>query len=74
VLAHVETAGNPNCHAEHCVLALRLANGRTPRALSLPVRFESIPLLVATARPALAPHRFDPALHLPSRAPPVSLV
>lgn len=71
--AHVETAANPNCHAERCVLALRLANGRVAPELRVPVRFEGIPLLATAGRPATAPHRFFPGRHRQSRAPPVFL-
>jgi hypothetical protein len=71
--AHVETAGNPNCHTEQCVLALRLANGRVAADLRVPVRFEGIPLIATTARPAAEPHRFFPGRHRQSRAPPVFL-
>jgi len=67
---HVETAGNPNCHTERCVLALRLANGRVAPDLRVPVRFEGMPLAATTARPAAEPHRFFPGRHRQSRAPP----
>lgn len=72
--AHIETAGNPNCHTERCALALRLANGRVAHTLAVPVRFAGIPLLAVAARPDAAPHRFFPGLHLQSRAPPASQV
>jgi hypothetical protein len=71
---HIETAGNPNCHTERCVLALRLANGRVAHTLAVPVRFTGIPLLAVAARPDAAPHGFFPGLHLRSRAPPASQV
>ena len=70
---HIETAGNPNCHTERCVLALRLANGRVAPALAVPVRVEGMPLVAVASRPDAAPHRFFPGLHLQSRAPPVSI-
>jgi len=71
---HIETAGNPNCHTERCVLALRLANGRVAHALAVPVRFAGIPLIAVASRPDAAPHRFFPGFHLRSRAPPASHV
>jgi len=71
---HVETAGNPNCHTEHCVLALRLANGRIAHTLAVPVRFAGIPLVAVASRPDAAPPRFLPGLHLQSRAPPASRI
>jgi hypothetical protein len=71
---HIETAGNPNCHTERCVLALRLANGRVAHTLAVPVRFAGIPLVAVASRPDAAPHRFFPGLHLQSRAPPASHV
>ncbi|MGA2381935.1 MAG: hypothetical protein ABSG61_00740 [Gemmatimonadales bacterium] len=71
-LPHVETTGNPNCHTERCLLALRLANGRAAQALAVPVRIESMPLIAAALRTDAAPHRFFPGLHLKSRAPPAS--
>ena len=70
---HIETAGNPNCHTERCVLALRLANGRVAPDLRVPLRFEGIPLIATTARPAAEPFRFFPGRHRQSRAPPVFL-
>jgi hypothetical protein len=70
---HVETAGNPNCHTERCVLALRLANGRVAQTLAVPVRFAGIPLIAVASRPDAAPHRFFPGRHRQSRAPPAFL-
>ncbi|HVO34120.1 MAG TPA: hypothetical protein VMT21_01065 [Gemmatimonadales bacterium] len=67
---HIETAGNPNCHTERCVLALRLANGRVAHALAVPVRVEGMPLIAVPARPAAEPLRFFPGRHRQSRAPP----
>ena len=71
---HVEATGNPNCHAERCALALRLANGRTAPALSVLERVEGIARHAAAVPPASVPHCFDPGLHLQSRAPPASQV
>lgn len=70
---HIETAGNPNCHSERCVLGLRLANGRVAHALAVPLRFAGIPLIATTARPTAEPHRFFPGRHKQSRAPPALL-
>ncbi len=72
-VSHVESAGESACHTDRCVLALRLANGRVARTLSVPVRFEAIPVLGAASRPDVAPSRFLPGLHLQSRAPPTPL-
>ena len=72
--AHVETAGNPGCHAERCVLALRLANGRVAQALGVPVRFEAIPLHDAGAQPISAPRRPPANPQQQPRAPPASIV
>jgi hypothetical protein len=70
---HIETAGNPNCHTERCVLALRLANGRVAPDLRVPLRLDGIPLIATTARPSQEPHRFFPGRHRQSRAPPAFL-
>lgn len=72
-VVHVETAGNPGCHAERCVLALRLANGRAAHALAVPVRFEGIPQHDAWAKPASAPRRTSAAPQQQPRAPPASI-
>jgi hypothetical protein len=71
---HIETAGNPNCHTEHCALALRLANGRVARTLAVSTRFAGTPAVPSPLPPDAAPHRFFPGFHLQSRAPPASLV
>jgi hypothetical protein len=71
---HVEAAGNPGCHAEHCVLALRLASGCTEHPLPVAIRYEALPLVAAAAVPAAAPVCFFPGFHRHSRAPPASLV
>jgi hypothetical protein len=70
---HVETAGNPGCHAERCVLALRLANGRVAHALAVPLRFEGIPQHDAGTRPASAPRRTSANPQQQPRAPPASI-
>jgi len=71
--AHVETAGNPACHAERCMLALRLANGRVAQPLAMPVRFEGIPQHDAGVRPLSAPRRTPAGPQQQPRAPPASL-
>jgi hypothetical protein len=71
--AHLETAGNPGCHAERCVLALRLANGRVAPTLTVPVRFESIPQHDAGVRPVSAPHRTSVNPQQQPRAPPAPI-
>ena len=71
--AHVETAASAACHAERCVLALRLANGRVAHTLAVPVRFEGIPQHDAGARPASAPRRTSANPQQQPRAPPASI-
>jgi len=72
-VSHVEQAANGACHAERCVLALRLASGRAQPRLDLHIRFEGIPQHDAGARPVSAPpaavidHQAQP------RAPPASV-
>ena len=73
-VVHVEAAGYAGCHADRCLLALRLASGRNAHTLAVPVRFAGIPLVAVAARPDGAPPRFLPGLHLQSRAPPASRV
>jgi hypothetical protein len=72
-VSHLEPDAATQCHAERCLLALRLANGRVATALRVPVRFEGIPSHAAATQPVAAPHRFFPGLHQQSRAPPASL-
>jgi hypothetical protein len=69
---HVER-GTTNHHADRCLLAFRLANGRQSRALGLALRFEAIPSRGVTSRPPAAPHRSYTGLHEQSRAPPAPL-
>lgn len=68
---HVE-AGT-GCHAERCLLALRLASGRVAPPLDLVIRLEGMPLHEAGSRPASPPRRADAGLHPQSRAPPPPL-
>ncbi len=70
--AHFEAGGITTHHADQCLLALRLANGRLAAALVFPVRLEGLPLRGAAAAPAVAPARSWPGLHQQSRAPPPS--
>ena len=70
---HYEPAGAPNHHADHCLLTLRVANGRGSPALGHLLRFEESLSYAAAARPAAAPHCFFPGLHQDSRAPPAAL-
>jgi len=72
-VVHVEAAGYAGCHADRCLLALRLANGRVEHALAVPVRFEAMPLVAATARATAEPYRFFPGRYRRSRAPPAFL-
>jgi hypothetical protein len=70
---HVETTANTSCHAERCLLALRIVNGRVAPLLRVPIRFGGIPLLAVAEQPAAAPHGFFPGRHRQSRAPPALL-
>ncbi len=69
-VAHVENAAGTTCHSERCVLALRLASARVAPRLDLPIRFESIPLHDAGARPDSAPRRAPEHHPQQPRAPP----
>ena len=71
--SHVEAAAAANCHAERCVLALRLANGRVAHGLAVPVRFEGIPQHDAGAKPASAQRRASANPQQQPRAPPASI-
>ncbi len=71
--SHVETANGGGCHAERCVLALRLANGRGAPPLGLAIRFEGMPLHGAGAVSIPAPRRITPGSRNQSRAPPASI-
>jgi len=68
--AHYEPGGATNHHADQCLLALRLANGRSSASLSIPIRFEGIPSRTFAARPPAEPHGYYTGLHQQSRAPP----
>ncbi len=72
-VSHVETAANAACHAERCVLGLRLASGRVAPRLDLQIRFEGIPEHAAQPWPDSAPHRASAGSQQQSRAPPVSI-
>ena len=69
---HVER-GTTYHHADRCLLALRLANGRQSPSLGLAIRFEGVPSRGMTRRPPAAPHRSFTGLHEQSRAPPAPL-
>ncbi len=72
-VSHVETAANAACHAERCVLGLRLASARVTPRLDLQIRFESIPEHAAQRRPDSAPRRAPAGSQQQPRAPPVSI-
>ena len=67
---HLERGRTANHHADQCLLAFRLANGRLSPSLGLAIRFEGIPSHGVTARPPAEPHRSYTGLHEQSRAPP----
>jgi hypothetical protein len=71
---HVEPGSTTNHHADQCLLAFRLANGRVSPPLGIAIRFEGIPSRALAARPSAEPHRFYTGLHEQSRAPPARLV
>jgi hypothetical protein len=71
---HVEPGRAANHHADQCLLAFRLANGRVSPPLGIAIRFEGIPSRALAARPSAEPHRFYTGLHEQSRAPPARLV
>jgi hypothetical protein len=70
---HYEPAGAPNHHADHCLLTLRVAGGRSAPSAGrmgravVPLRTFAGPTLAA------APLGFLPGLHQESRAPPAAL-
>lgn len=70
---HYEPGGAAHHHADQCLLALRLANGRASASLGIAIRFESLPSHAVTARPPAAGHRSFTGLHEQSRAPPADL-
>ncbi len=70
---HYEPRGGTDHHADQCLLALRLANGRASASLGVAIRFENIPSRAVAARPPAVPHRFYTGLHEQSRAPPAPL-
>ncbi len=72
-VAHLETANSGGCHADRCVLALRLTSGRQAPMPSLPVRFEAMPQHDAVSPPPAAPCRSDGVFTQLSRAPPAPL-
>jgi hypothetical protein len=70
---HVERGSTANHHADQCLLAFRLANGRVSPSLGLAIRFEGIPSRGVTAPPPAVPPRSYTGLHEQSRAPPAPL-
>ena len=70
---HVEPGSTTNHHADQCLLAFRLANGRVSPSLGIAIRFEGIPSHGVTTRPPAVPHRSYTGLHEQSRAPPAPL-
>ncbi len=72
-VAHLETATGAGCHADRCVLSLRLTSGRQAPMPSLPIRFEAMPQHDAGSQPAAAPCRSDGVFTQQSRAPPAPL-
>jgi hypothetical protein len=70
---HLERGRTANHHADQCLLAFRLANGRLSPALGLAFRFEGIPSHGAAAPRPAAPHRSYTGLSEQSRAPPAPL-
>ena len=70
---HVERGRGANHHADQCLLAFRLANGRLTPTLGLAIRFEGIPSHGVTARPPAEPPGSYTGLHEQSRAPPPPL-
>jgi len=70
---HVEAGSTTNHHADRCLLAYRLSNGRVSPSLAVAIRFEAIPSHGVTARPPAVPHRSYTGLHEQSRAPPAPL-
>jgi hypothetical protein len=70
---HVESGSTTNNHADHCMLAFRLANGRVSPAIGVAIRIDANAVGRAAPRPAAAPHRVYPGRHQQSRAPPAPL-
>ena len=72
-VAHVEATATGACHAERCVLALRLASDRVAPRLDVPIRFEGIPEHAAVSAPASASRRAPASPQQQPRAPPASI-
>ncbi len=72
-VSHIETAANAACHAERCLLALRIASGRVANVLRVPVRFEGIPQYEAGTPPAAPPRSLAATFQPQPRAPPASI-
>ncbi len=69
---HVESAGGQGCHAERCLLALRLASSRVAPTFGLPIRFEGIPQHGAGTPQTTSPRLAGAHHQTQSRAPPSS--
>jgi hypothetical protein len=67
---HVETAGNPACHADRCVLALVLAGRAVVTTARPPERAADAPRCIALAPAGAPPRSRPPGLHQHPRAPP----
>ncbi len=72
-VAHVEGAAAANCHADRCVLGLRVASSRVSPQVDLLIRFEGIPQHDVAAPSVAAPHTPAAASQRQSRAPPSSI-
>ena len=69
---HVER-GTTSHHADRCLLAFRLTNGRQSPSLGLAIGLEGVPSRGEPSRPPAEPHRSYTGLHEQSRAPPALL-
>ncbi len=70
---HVEAANASGCHADNCMLALRLASSRVAPRLGLLIPFNAIPLYDAAATPASAPRAASTNRQQRPRAPPAPI-
>ena len=70
---HYEPAGPTTHHADHCLLTLRVAAGRSSAPVATALRFEGIPEHLPAPRLTTVPRSFLPGLHEDSRAPPAAL-
>jgi len=71
---HVESgSAGQHHHADHCLLAYRLANGQLTPSLAVALRLAGTSLRPAAAPPPPVARGFLPGLHQQSRAPPTPL-